>query len=342
MSAKQDRTPARTPSALEQKYSFGKTFAQILGIAEDAEATAEDIKKALKGLDQTAIFNLLTNNGESQGIFRGEDGNIYINASYIVAISELFAKDILMSGKFTNTAEVFLLPGDGEIETIRNHIAETSTIPSERIHLYDFNNDGVVDNLDYLTARRASLGTMSLDTWSGAVKSTVTVTIDLSNTNKIIRIHGTNMWGREVDTYISANAIQSTFVPRSYLDNLLMMNGEQLYRNVEGVTEWLNPPMVIGAEYRTTERWNNKAVYTKLIDLGSTVATKTERITIDSGITNLIRAVPNLNSSLSNCISGEFEFHIERVSGTEIDCYHKASNNRIGQQLYAQIWYIAD
>lgn len=29
--------------------------------------------------------------------------------------------------------------------------------------------------------------------------------------------------------------------------------------------EWHNPPMFLGVEYRTVERWNNKAVYTKLV-----------------------------------------------------------------------------
>ena len=33
--------------------------------------------------------------------------------------------------------------------------------------------------------------------------------------------------------------------------------------------EWVNPPMMAGVEYRTTERWNGKAVYTKLIDFGA-------------------------------------------------------------------------
>lgn len=35
--------------------------------------------------------------------------------------------------------------------------------------------------------------------------------------------------------------------------------------------EWENPPMVAGVEYRTTERWNGKAVYTKLINCGTGV-----------------------------------------------------------------------
>jgi hypothetical protein len=32
--------------------------------------------------------------------------------------------------------------------------------------------------------------------------------------------------------------------------------------------EWVNPPMEVGVEYRTTERWNGKAVYVKTKNLG--------------------------------------------------------------------------
>ena len=46
------------------------------------------------------------------------------------------------------------------------------------------------------------LGQVSLASWSGAKKSTVTVTIDASNTQKAIKISGTNMWGRAVEYYL--------------------------------------------------------------------------------------------------------------------------------------------
>lgn len=36
----------------------------------------------------------------------------------------------------------------------------------------------------------------------------------------------------------------------------------------DGVKEWINPPMTIGVEYRTTERYNRKPVYYKLINFG--------------------------------------------------------------------------
>lgn len=41
------------------------------------------------------------------------------------------------------------------------------------------------------------------------------------------------------------------------------------YRTVNGVIEWINPPMVAGTEYRTTERYNQKVVYTKCVNFGA-------------------------------------------------------------------------
>ena len=40
------------------------------------------------------------------------------------------------------------------------------------------------------------------------------------------------------------------------------------YRMVNGEKEWINPPLVLGEEYRTAERWDGNAVYVKNIDLG--------------------------------------------------------------------------
>lgn len=48
------------------------------------DKTPQDyVDAALKRLNQTAIFNKLTNNGAVEGFFLGEDGQIYINATYL-------------------------------------------------------------------------------------------------------------------------------------------------------------------------------------------------------------------------------------------------------------------
>lgn len=87
MISKQDKVATRTAAGLEQKYYFGKTFAEVMGIATDAQSAASEAKETAKTtaarLTHEEIFNLLTNNRTLQGIYRGDDGELYINAEYI-------------------------------------------------------------------------------------------------------------------------------------------------------------------------------------------------------------------------------------------------------------------
>lgn len=49
-------------------------------------------------------------------------------------------------------------------------------------------------------------------------------------------------------------------------DELLALHRDDgngcFYRIVDGATEWINPPLVVDTEYRTTERFSGKPVYT--------------------------------------------------------------------------------
>lgn len=55
--------------------------------------------------------------------------------------------------------------------------------------------------------------------------------------------------------------------------------------------EWVNPPMSLGVEYRTTERWNGKVVYTCLVNCGNPVDGSTKSV--------------NHNLTMTQCISCE-------------------------------------
>ena len=81
--SKQDGCAPRTAADLERKYNFGQTFADVYGLAADARKIAEEAQNAYQGLNQDQIFNLLTNFGQAQGIYRDDTGNVYVNASYI-------------------------------------------------------------------------------------------------------------------------------------------------------------------------------------------------------------------------------------------------------------------
>ena len=61
------------------------------------------------------------------------------------------------------------------------------------------------------------------------------------------------------------------------------------YRMVGGEKEWINPPMVLGEEYRTTERCNGKPVYVHRVDFGALPDNAYKNVKVTAvGITELI------------------------------------------------------
>ena len=86
--SKQDRVAPRTAADIERKYNFGQTFAEFADLIDDAQRAAEEAQKAVEDLDKTLspeeIFNRLTDDGKVQGIYRADDGQVYINARYLV------------------------------------------------------------------------------------------------------------------------------------------------------------------------------------------------------------------------------------------------------------------
>ena len=65
-----------------------------------------------------------------------------------------------------------------------------------------------------------------------------------------------------------------------------------------GAWEWVNPPMQVGIEYRTTERWQGKPVYAKLISFKLSGSTSSN-FTVPHGVTglkSLVRQTATLQS----------------------------------------------
>lgn len=208
--SKQDLCGARTAADIERKYNFGKSFSEVMGFAEQAQRSAEAAQSAVKtlneNLSQEEIFNRLTNNGEAEGIFRDEDGNIYINAEYI-NFDELNGKNITMTGAFKNVVSTYIPPSREESTAIAEHITGVKLIPAYDWPKYDFNGDGAITIDDLFIAGHYQSGLEDFSQWSGAVATTVTMTIDMSNPLKAVHLTGTNMWGRNIDEYIGINGI---------------------------------------------------------------------------------------------------------------------------------------
>ena len=80
------------------------------------------------------------------------------------------------------------------------------------------------------------------------------------------------------------------------------------YRIVDDVTEWVNPPLVVGVEYRTTERYNSKAVYSKVVDFG--YLPKNTSKTVAHGITDAtffvsVRSIAARNGYYLEYVTGQ-------------------------------------
>lgn len=110
--SKQDRQGARSIAEFMSRYNFGKSFAEMFGLVNDAkdaanraQNAAEQAKQTVDNLDHDAIFNLLTNNGELQGLYR-QDGKLYINAEF-VKILNLIADHVVSKDEYGTSAEVW-------------------------------------------------------------------------------------------------------------------------------------------------------------------------------------------------------------------------------------------
>lgn len=94
------------------------------------------VDAAIKRLNQTEIFNKLTNNGTVEGFFMGEDGQIYINATYL-STGILQSKDA--STFFLDLDEGILKMNATELTIGDKSLAEAA--------LKDLSQQGIVDLL---------------------------------------------------------------------------------------------------------------------------------------------------------------------------------------------------
>ena len=111
--------------------------------------------------------------------------------------------------------------------------------------------------------------------------------------------------------------------------------------------EYENPPMTLGVEYRTTERWQDKPVYTKLLNIGAfPSAGAVSHYTIGTGITKILRvkgasanagfAVPYTGTDAYLTISGTV------YEGSANVIVYVEKGELTADKCIAQVWYIKD
>ena len=115
------------------------------------------------------------------------------------------------------------------------------------------------------------------------------------------------------------------------------------YRTVNGETEWINPPLMAGVEYRTTERWNGKAVYTVLTSIGPIADASSIDIS-GYGATRIVRyagwvdnyTLPHINAD--NLTASYSVYYSVRNAVIDVNC----GTAMAGRQGFVQLWYTKD
>lgn len=106
-------------------------------------------------------------------------------------------------------------------------------------------------------------------------------------------------------------------------------------RTVGGETEWLNPPMELGVEYRTAERWLGKPVYTKLLEVG--YAANAKAVAHGVGSVGILRYT-GLLSNIPLPVEESVNFYAYlTVNWNNVTLYENGYDHA---NVIAQLWYI--
>lgn len=112
-----------------------------------------------------------------------------------------------------------------------------------------------------------------------------------------------------------------------------------------GAWEWVNPPMALGVEYRTTEQYLGKPVYTMCIDCGMSENNKIIRVTPENGLSALIRGYVVLGGEPAFFIvGGDFSNSYSKYANVDQDGgqikidLHQGSSVA-SRQTYAIVYY---
>ncbi len=131
MSAKQDRQGVRKASDLEQKYQFGKSFAEILGIAMDARESVDSLASSLRSemLEQSTSF---TRDVEA---IRLEAEETYTKKTDMVEYEES------ANSKLTQTASSLKLDFEKQVKEVQEDV---TTIDEKLAKHFEFTANGLV------------------------------------------------------------------------------------------------------------------------------------------------------------------------------------------------------
>ena len=118
-----------------------------------------------------------------------------------------------------------------------------------------------------------------------------------------------------------------------------------IYGSVVYPWEWVNPPLIMGIEYRTTERYHRKPVYAKAVEVGVLPNNSYKEVLIAYGITGIIRLDGYAYWSGSSTYLDKIpltKFGVNTVLYSNSLLRFSASSDLSNYSAYAVVYYIKE
>lgn len=118
--------------------------------------------------------------------------------------------------------------------------------------------------------------------------------------------------------------------------------------NIWGSFEWVNPPMQLGVEYQTTERYLGKPVYIKAVDFGSLPNNTIKIVTFGDNTIKMISAHGIMNGGyiIPGCTGSadypEQEMQIFACDGGTVGVMTHIDRSKAGAVIVAKYWKTTD
>lgn len=141
-------------------------------------------------------------------------------------------------------------------------------------------------------------------------------------------------------TYSDWHIHVSKYSTKYVVQEMYTLNGYKAVRRCQNGTwheEWENPPMSVGVEYRTIERWNGKVVYTKLVSYGGMPNSNRYAVAHGASATQILRCVGMNITTGINIPCDTISVFADKTNITIITTADHRSH-----KSYVQIWYTKD
>lgn len=156
----------------------------------------------------------------------------------------------------------------------------------------------------------------------------------VSNSVPTNAIAVTNLTIMRVDAYNSGVKVQTLYGATDGSDFITqpIVARRMIYGSKIGTWEYVNPPLYLGVEYRTTERYLGKPVYVKVVNFGALPANNNK--VVQHGISNYVQAIKydlvgaNDNACMTNFpgVSGIYSGAVDITIITTSDVSGKSVN----------------